>query len=196
MQRPIRHAASLIAGRDAPGGVFQVLVVERGAGARFLPGYVAFPGGAVDDADTQAAARWFGDPGEASRAAAVRELAEETAIDLVGIDASALPQICRWVAPEEVPVRFDARYFAADVPSAEPVPDGGETAAAWWADPVTLLGEWEAGDRKLYWPTWLTMTHVAGCRAVADLLALRFEPREPTPDEAATMPRSVMEQDP
>lgn len=195
MERPIRHAATLIAGRDRPGGGFEILVVERGAGSRFLPGYVAFPGGAVDDADAEVAASAFGDPGEAPRAAALRELEEETGIHVPPSAVAALPQICHWIAPEDTPVRFDARYFAAEVTGAEPVPDGGETAAAWWADPVTLLAEWEAGDRKLYWPTWLTMTHVARCGSVADLLALRFETRDPTPEEEVSMPRSVMEQD-
>jgi len=195
-ERPIRHAASLIAGRTRPGGGLEVLVVERGAGSRFLPGYVAFPGGAVDDADAEAAARWFGDHREASRAAAVRELAEETSLELAPDTAAALPQVCHWVAPPEVPVRFDARYFAADLPSGgDPVPDGGETAAAWWADPVELMAEWEAGERRLYWPTWYTMTRVAACASVADLLALRFETREPTLEEQRDMPRSVMEQD-
>ena len=195
-ERPIRHAASLIAGRTGVGGGLEVLVVERGAASRFLPGYVAFPGGAVDDGDAAAAARWFGDHREASRAAAVRELAEETALELAPDTVAAMPQICHWVAPPEVPVRFDARYFAADLAGGhEPVPDGGETAAAWWVAPAALMAEWEAGARRLYWPTWYTMTHVVTCRSVADLLALQFETRDPTSEEERDLPRSVMEQD-
>ena len=196
-ERPIRRAASLIAGRPGPEGGLEVLVVERGAASRFLPGYVAFPGGAVDEEDAEAAARWFGDHREASRAAAVRELAEETGIELTPGAADAMPQVCHWIAPPEVPVRFDARYFAVELAgAADPVPDGGETAAAWWADPAALMTEWEVGDRRLYWPTWFTMTRVAACRSVADLLALRFETRDPTPEEERDMPRSVMEQEP
>jgi 8-oxo-dGTP pyrophosphatase MutT (NUDIX family) len=196
-ERPIRRAAALIAGRDVPGGGLEVLVVERGAGSRFLPGYVAFPGGAVDDADAEAAARWFGDHREASRAAAVRELAEETAIDLAGIEAWALPELCHWVAPEDTPVRFDARYFGVDGAAAPaPVPDGGETAAAWWASPAGLLAGNDTGERKLYWPTWFTMQQLAMCSSVADLLALRFETRDPTDDEIADLPRWVMEDEP
>ena len=195
-ERPIRRAASLIAGRAGPGGL-EVLVVERGAASRFLPGYVAFPGGAVDDGDAEVAARWFGDHREASRAAAVRELAEETGIELSPGAVDAMPEVCHWIATPEVPVRFDARYFAVELAgAADPVPDGGETAAAWWADPAALMAEWEAGERRLYWPTWFTMTQVAACTNVADLLALRFDTREPTLDEQRDLPRSVMEQDP
>jgi 8-oxo-dGTP pyrophosphatase MutT (NUDIX family) len=211
-ERPIRRAASLLFGREGDDGL-QVLVVERGADSRFLAGYIAFPGGAVEPDDEVLASRWFGDGGEAHRAAAVRELAEETAIALTSsgaVPAPAadhlgpvhaappapvdLPEVCHWIAPAEVPVRFDARYFAAiaDEPP-EPVPDGSETAGAWWTSPTALLAAWGAGQRKLYWPTYLTVLHLAGCGGLDDLMDLSFETREPTAEEEAMLPRSVME---
>jgi 8-oxo-dGTP pyrophosphatase MutT (NUDIX family) len=209
-ERPIRRAASVVCVRPADGGP-EVLVVERSAGSRFLPGYVAFPGGAVDDADGDRAERWFGDRREASRAAAIRELFEEAGITLtaggvVAADsfaptddappaASQLAPLCHWIAPPEVPVRFDAQYFtiaaARDVPV---VADGAEVTQAWWTSPRLLLAGWEAGDRKLYWPTWLTVTELAACVTLEDVLALRFDTRDPTADEEATMPIHVMEQ--
>jgi 8-oxo-dGTP pyrophosphatase MutT (NUDIX family) len=208
----IRRAASLLCGRDRADGP-EILVVRRGAASRFLAGYVAFPGGAVDRDDEVLASRWFGDGGEAHRAAAIRELAEETGLALTaagGVPApaadhlgpvhaappapGALPEVCHWVAPEDVPVRFDARYFAAALQDApEPVPDGGETEAVWWVTPGALLEGWAAGEHLLYWPTYLTVLHVAGCASLADLLVLRFATRDPTPEEEATLPRSVME---
>jgi 8-oxo-dGTP pyrophosphatase MutT (NUDIX family) len=206
---PIRRAASLVcvrAGATHP----EVLVVQRSAASRFLPGYVAFPGGAVDGADEAHAHRWFGDRGQAARAAAIRELVEETSITLTadGVVATdgfgptdaapptvaQLTELCHWVAPPDVPVRFDARYFtAAAGADVRVVPDGREITRAWWTAPRELLAEWEAGSRKLYWPTWLTVTALAACATVADVLALRFETRDPTPDEEATMPLHVME---
>ena len=211
-ERPIRRAASLLCGKDEADGL-QILVVERGAGSRFLAGYVAFPGGAVDEDDEILASRWFGDAGQAHRAAAIRELAEETGLALTstgGVPAPAadhlgpvhtsppapgdLPEVCHWIAPPDVPVRFDARYFAAALKGApDPVPDGTETAAAWWTTPAALLEEWGAGDRRLYWPTYLTVLHLSGCGSVADLLALSFVTRDPTAVEEATLPPSVME---
>src|SRR5215211_4967073 len=123
----VRLAASLIGVREGASGP-EVLVIERTQDHRFLPGYLAFPGGAVDGSDRALAERWFGDAGEEGRAAAIRELAEEvglaltasvvTAVDFdrptATIDGSppvrsSVPQIARWVAPERVPVRFDAR---------------------------------------------------------------------------------------
>ena len=209
-ERPIRRAASVVCVRAGESGP-EVLVVERSGESRFLPGYVAFPGGAVDAGDEEHATRWFGDPGEASRAAAIRELFEETGVTLTanGVVASdsfaptdeAPPSVeqvaplCHWVAPPDVPVRFDARYFTmAAGPDVDVVPDGREVTRAWWTSPLRLLAEWEAGERKLYWPTWLTVTELAACATVADVLALHFEARDPTADEEATMPEHVMEQ--
>ena len=93
-----------------------------------------------------------------------------------------------------MPVRFDARYFTL-AGDADPVADDVEVAAAWWTTPGDLLAEWASGERKLYWPTWKTVTELAACASVDDVRALRFDPREPTADEEATMPRHVMEQE-
>ena len=210
-ERPIRRAASIVCVRPGANGP-EVLVVERSAGSRFLPGYIAFPGGAVDVDDDAHAERWFGTAQEGPRAAALRELAEEVGlaitadgavrarglgpIDAVPPVADALRELCHWVAPPEVPVRFDARYFTVAVqPDAEPEPDGHEVADSWWVSPRELLERWEAGERKLYWPTWLTVTELAACVTTDDVLGLHFESRDPTEHEEATMPRHVMEQE-
>ena len=210
-ERPIREAAAAICVRDGPSGEPEVLVVRRSTRSRFLPGYIAFPGGALESEDEARGERWFGDTRERHRAAALRELAEEVGLSVTGsgvvadhaLDAvdrdppasGAIHEICRWVAPPEVPVRFDARYFAIAVDDAvQPVVDGREVAHAWWTTGRELLAGWTAGDHKLYWPTWFTVGRLAGCATGAAVLALRFETREPTVDEQTTMPRHVMEQ--
>ncbi len=135
----------MIAVRDADDGP-EVLVLERSSGSRFLPGYVVFPGGAVDAGDEGLAQAWFGSAAEAARAAAVRELAEEAGLALTATglaladpgdpmaalaasppNRDQLAEVAHWVAPEEVPVRFDARYYAVASPlGLDPVPDGQE----------------------------------------------------------------------
>jgi 8-oxo-dGTP pyrophosphatase MutT (NUDIX family) len=208
--RPIRNAASVICVRDAIDHP-EVLVLERGAASRFLPGYVAFPGGAVEPGDEGLAARWFADPGEAHRAAAVRELAEEVglavtqggvvaytmaAVDAAPPRAEQLPEIAHWIAPVTVPVRFDARYFAVAAPAdLDPIADGREIAQAWWMSPAQLLEEWRAGGRRLYWPTYYTVTQLASCRSAGELLGLRFATREAEPHEEARLPAHVFRQD-
>jgi 8-oxo-dGTP pyrophosphatase MutT (NUDIX family) len=211
---PLRQAASLIGVRDSSSGP-EVLVIERSLDHRFLPGYVAFPGGAVDPADGSLARRWFGDPGEAARAAAIRELVEEVGLavtreavvranpdrSLEPIHGSpppvdALPEVARWIAPAEVPVRFDARYYAVRMQeAADPAPDGAEAARAWWISPIALLAAWEAGEVRLYWPTHYTMRSLADCRNADELLGLRLVTREPDDDEIDRLPRSVFSQD-
>lgn len=212
--REIRLAASVVGVRDAADGP-EVLVIERSLDHRFLPGYVAFPGGAVEPGDASLAARWFGDEREAGRAAAVRELAEEVglaitadaviATDPMGaleaIDASPPPmnrlaQIAHWIAPEQVPVRFDARYYAVRIEDGdEPSPDGTEAAAAWWRSPRDILHAWESGELLLYWPTHFTMRALAACGNADELSALRIATREPREDELGVLPRSVFYQD-
>ncbi len=195
MAEQIRRAASLIAGRDGEEGL-ELLVLERSAASRFLPGYVAFPGGAVDPDDAALAAAWWGTPGEAGRACAVRELAEEAGLVMSDPAVDGLVEIAHWIAPEQVPVRFDARYYAVAMPRGiEPVPDGGETAAAWWESPTALLEDWRAKERKLFWPTYFTLIHLAACGSVAELLALRIETREPDDEELERLPRDVFWQD-
>jgi 8-oxo-dGTP pyrophosphatase MutT (NUDIX family) len=216
MSDEMRRAASVIAVREGDRqGDPEVLVLERGAGSRFLPGYVVFPGGAVDEHDAVLASRWFGDDGEASRAAAVRELVEEAGLALTreglvdagdpdSLDpvhaappaAEQLHQLARWIAPDEVPVRFDARFFTVVAPRGlEPAPDGGEAAHAWWASPRELLAEWQVGARKLYWPTYATMVELAGCGSAEAIAELTFETREPDDDEVVRLPRSVFWED-
>jgi recombination protein RecT len=214
MSADIRKAASVIAVREGSEGP-EVLVVERSSASRFLPGYVVFPGGAVDAEDAQLAASWFASGDEAARAGAVRELAEEaglvlTADGLVSAGGemplsramasppslAQLPELAHWVAPESVPVRFDARYYGVAAPSGlAPVADGHEAADAWWASPRELLEGWAAGRRKLYWPTYFTMDRLAECASAADLLALRITTREADDDELDRLPRSVFRQD-
>jgi 8-oxo-dGTP pyrophosphatase MutT (NUDIX family) len=211
MSQRMRFAASVIVGRDGANGL-EVLVLERSSASRFLPSYVVFPGGAVDPEDADLARRWFGDASQASRAGAVRELFEEAGIAVTrsGIRAATsfdeiekgpptvemLPEVAHWVAPEDVPVRFDARYVAAASPlGVTPTPDGTETSAAWWSTPADLMSQWQSQERKLYWPTYFTLGALTSCAGVKDLLALRLVTREPDDHELEYLHRSTFYDD-
>src|SRR5438105_10762464 len=95
-------AASVILLRDDP---LQVLMILRHEKSSFVPNAWVFPGGAVDASD--------GTPGtlEAARAAAIREVFEETAIR---IDGELVPT-SRWITPAGLPKRFDTWFFLATV---------------------------------------------------------------------------------
>ncbi|MEI7889263.1 MAG: NUDIX domain-containing protein, partial [Actinomycetes bacterium] len=67
-----RQASTVIVMRGGDTGL-EVLLVKRNPNARFMGGAWVFPGGAVDSDE--------GDGEEALRAAAVREVLEEAAVD-------------------------------------------------------------------------------------------------------------------
>jgi 8-oxo-dGTP pyrophosphatase MutT (NUDIX family) len=79
----IRDAATVIAARDATEGL-QVFMVRRSARAVFLPDQYVFPGGRVDDADRDEAARRLhgsaGDVDPAYAMTAARETFEEVGL--------------------------------------------------------------------------------------------------------------------
>jgi 8-oxo-dGTP pyrophosphatase MutT (NUDIX family) len=205
----IRPAATIVVAR--PGGSgragVEVLVLRRSRSSRFVPGFIVFPGGAVDVEDEALATRWFGSPAERTRACAIRELAEEAGLVLSrsGIERAAagwleparflpaavdqLPRIGRWIAPDFLPVRFDASFFAARCRrGVEPFVDGREVDAAWWAEPSDVLAGQQAGEFPLAWPTMKTLEALAGCTSVEGVLALRVEQvTPPMPRPAAAL---------
>ncbi len=109
-----------------------------------MPGVWVFPGGAVDARDGA---------GEAGfRACAVRELAEESGLELG--DGEELVAFSHWITPKEVPVRFDTRfYLALAPPHSKPRPDGFETVEAAWWEPAAALDAHRAGELSLVFPT-------------------------------------------
>jgi 8-oxo-dGTP pyrophosphatase MutT (NUDIX family) len=197
---PLRAAATVVVARPCRRGGVEVLVLRRTARHRFLPGYVVFPGGAVDPADADLATALFADPSELTRACAVRELLEEAGVALtrdgvvaVGDESSGheaigalppateqMPLISRWIAPEDVPVRFDASFFAVAAPEGvEPRPDGKEAERVWWARPVDLLEANASGGCSLYWPTMKVLEGLGSCTGPGEVLASRLPQVEP-----------------
>lgn len=189
-----RPAATVILARPADGGV-EVLVLTRGESNRFLPGFAVFPGGTIEPGDGELATTLFGDPSERARACALRELYEEAGILLTAggpvarrpdgpltafpfepPEAGALVEIARWIAPEFLERRFDARFFAAPAgPGLDPVADGLEIAEARWARPDEVLEAVDRGQAQVMWPTMVTLRALAECRDVSDVLALRVD---------------------
>ena len=109
-----------------------------------MPGVWVFPGGSVDPADGADEAGY--------RACAVRELAEEAAIELPAEEELVL--FSRWITPEVISTRFDAWFFLALAPAhTPPKADGVETVDASWFEPRKALDAQEAGDLVLAFPT-------------------------------------------
>jgi 8-oxo-dGTP pyrophosphatase MutT (NUDIX family) len=192
----------VVVARDlAAGRGVEVLMLRRSAASRFAPGFVVFPGGSESPEDGELATRWFGSSSEVPRACAVRELAEETGLVLTSAGlreaAGSLPgdeglpaptadqviELARWIAPDFLPVRFDARFFAVSATRGlRPHPDGVEIDRAWWARPDAVLGESRDGSAALMWPTLKFLEALAECRSVTEVLGLRVPQVEPGPE--------------
>jgi 8-oxo-dGTP pyrophosphatase MutT (NUDIX family) len=139
---PARPAATIVllrrGGKHSESGV-EVLMVQRGQGAAFMPGVWVFPGGVIEE-------------GEDPATCAARELAEETGISLPD-EAEILPW-SRWITPEAVPVRFDTHFMVALAPPhSPPKPDGVEISDAGWFTPRVALDANEAAEMELVFPT-------------------------------------------
>ncbi|WP_374633747.1 NUDIX hydrolase [Ferrovibrio sp.] len=130
-----RHAASLILLRQTAGGL-EVLLGKRARQHRFLPDVYVFPGGRVDSTDLSdnysndllqkdyLALSQSGAPARLARALAVaasRETWEETGLALGRVqdgrlcpDLTGLSYLGRAITPPQSPIRYHARFFAAD----------------------------------------------------------------------------------
>jgi 8-oxo-dGTP pyrophosphatase MutT (NUDIX family) len=129
---PIRPAATVVLWREGQEGP-QVLMGQRGEGAVFMPSKFVFPGGRVDPEDEAAARMGFLTPDCARRlmlqvppeapapetlvATALRELTEETGLNLAGMEHPSLRFIFRAITPSGRTRRFDARFLLAHADS-------------------------------------------------------------------------------
>jgi 8-oxo-dGTP pyrophosphatase MutT (NUDIX family) len=169
-----RQAASVILLRGGA-QTLEVLLVRRTPAARFMGGVWVFPGGAVDAVE--------GSGDEAHRAAAVRELSEEAAIELA--DPAELVKFSRWITPAQVQIRFDTHFFLALLPDGqEPRIDGEECVDVGWFTPTGALQAAGAGEIVLVFPTIKHLEQLQGFATVEELLeyargrdALPIQPR-------------------
>jgi 8-oxo-dGTP pyrophosphatase MutT (NUDIX family) len=156
-----RPAASLILLRDGADGA-EVLLVQRNPEQKFMGGAWVFPGGSTgpDDADPAATA--------------LRELEEEAGITLAA--GADLVPFARWIAPEQVSVRFDTWFFAAAAPpAAEPSVDGSECVDARWVRPADALAAHARGELLLVFPTIKNLERLGETGSVAETLAAARE---------------------
>lgn len=154
---------------------FDVLLVERN-GRGFFGDLAVFPGGGVEPADAPSGVGISDDLSH--RRAALRELAEETGIlltpdgpmaaprvrgpgfyeevaeDLLMEASARLTLVSRWVTPENVPRRFDARFYLAVCESPPAVTiDEAELVGHRWVRPEHALEMHRSGQLRMLLPT-------------------------------------------
>jgi 8-oxo-dGTP pyrophosphatase MutT (NUDIX family) len=178
----LREASTVCLVRDTDPGL-EVLMVRRTPSARFMGGAWVFPGGAVDTDDGAESLGGGSASGDLDllrwRAAAVRELVEETGFWLLESGArvtadrpsgtgvfekaaergerfigDSLWYFANWITPAPLPIRFDTRFFAAVVPpNLEPSIDGNELVDALWIRPTDVLHHADADRWLVAFPT-------------------------------------------
>jgi 8-oxo-dGTP pyrophosphatase MutT (NUDIX family) len=155
-----RQAATVILLRGGASDL-EVLLVQRTPKARFMGGVWVFPGGAVDEGE--------GAGDDAHRAAAIRELREEAAIELD--DPTQLVKFSRWITPAAVKIRFDTHFFLAPLPDGQqPRIDGEECIDLGWFAPARALEANRAGDIALVFPTIKHLEQLGAFSSVQELL--------------------------
>ena len=155
-----RLAATVILLRGGGEGL-EVLLAQRSPQARFMGGAWVFPGGAVgtDDGD--------GEPGR--KAAAIRELSEETGVVLD--DADKLVAFSRWITPAVVKIRYDTWFYLVAAPAGQEARcDGEETVDACWLAPAEALERHAAGGFPLVFPTIKNLERLARFATAQELL--------------------------
>ncbi len=167
-----RHAASLLLLRDDG----RVLMGLRGAGHRFMPNRLVFPGGSVDRADALAPTATDLHPAtrtmlertaspalaRALAIAAARELEEETGLALGQPPAlDAMRYLCRAVTPPGRPIRFNARFLVVPAGHATgSLAGSGELEGLRWYDVEEALA------LPLALPTQGVLRHLLAWRAL------------------------------
>jgi len=92
-------------------------------------------------------------------------------LDLSFRDAR-LAYFARWITPEELERRYDARFFFAALPDASArVALTPEHVSGVWASPVRALRLFRSGELPMLFPTWKTLEALAGHASLEQALA-------------------------
>jgi 8-oxo-dGTP pyrophosphatase MutT (NUDIX family) len=160
-----------------------------------MPGVWVFPGGAVDESDATPPPVISPEGVDDWRVAALREIAEETGIWLttagteehgvseealddvraagVTLDADRLTYFANWITPEVFPIRFDTRFFLAEVNAdTSGEVDGDELVDLAWVPPQAALDLESQGTWEVAFPTRRTLDLLATGSSASDVVDL------------------------
>ena len=164
---PAPHpAVTVVIVREGHERPVEVLLMRRPAHMRFAAGVWVFPGGRVD-------------AGETHEQAAVREVAEEIALDLAIADLAPLDW---WITPEPETRRFDVRFLVARAPHDQvPVGSPDEVDEWRWIAPADAL----AAGLPMLRPTMSVLERLSSVAAIGEALVPMegLVPRMPRPFE-------------
>jgi ADP-ribose pyrophosphatase len=162
-----RVAATVVLVRDGDHGL-EVLLVERPSARGSFAGAWVFPGGSVDPEDWPAQ-HPEAEPDEehAARTAAVREVREETGLEVRPGD---LVVASRWTPPSSAPRKFRTWFYLAPAPAGDIVLSPNECVDYVWLNPDAALARHAGGGLQLVPPTWVTLHGLVGIDTAAEAL--------------------------
>ena len=95
------------------------------------------------------------------------------------VDARQFARAGRWVTPQAMPIRFDARFYLVELPQGEEAEIWpGELTMGEWILPVEALRRWESGTALLHPPAWHTLKSLAHAASPRDALPLLTAPEK------------------
>jgi 8-oxo-dGTP pyrophosphatase MutT (NUDIX family) len=171
-------------------------MVKR-AGRGMFGSLVVFPGGTIDDEDLVYAGSIDAPQTDLEhRAAALRELAEETGLLAIGgelvagprlhgpelyrwletagrvLDVENLVMVSRWVTPEYAPQRYDTRFYLLPASGATEVRiDRRELVDHDWVTPGEALARAESGAWAMILPTMAHLRWLGRRESIADAIS-------------------------
>jgi len=116
------------------------------------------------------------------------QIAERLGVELA---TDRLRFLVRWLAPEALPIRFDARVFVA-LAAGDPQPDPGEVVAVDWFAPSQAMALAESGALMLAPPTVATVSMLARYSSVDEMLVGSNEASETRPRRHSPLVRRLV----
>ena len=160
-----RPASTVVLLRDTDNGL-ETLMLKRNKALMFAGGLWVFPGGALEEADIEAA---DGDISRAARIAAAREAEEECGLRP---DTQNMVHLSHWTTPIAEPKRFETWIYAAPLAEyADVAIDGSEIHDFAWILVKDAVAQHEAGDFGMLPPTYLTLLSLLRYPTTAEMTA-------------------------
>jgi len=162
VDKPLIPASTVIPIRNTGTGI-EILMMRRNSKLSFAEGMWVFPGGKVDEADSE------GNDSDYATAvtAAVRECEEESGLLL---DPENLTYYSHWLPPVEAPKRFSTWFFLTETPEGKVTIDNGEITDHAWFTPNEALTEAHAKRIGILPPTWVTLFDLSQFLEVDDAI--------------------------
>lgn len=190
-----RPSATICLLRDGAAGL-EVMMGKRSSTAKFMADAWVFPGGRVDERDRERAASLVGGDNDPRQLpwilGALRETVEETGIWLTApprsealgdrdvyevLDSAGqrfvadVRYFANWVTPADLPIRYDARFFATVVAvELDPIPDMVEIDRVEWVRPADAILAAARREKLIPFPTHVTLEQFAKSASARDFM--------------------------